>query len=282
MILCKKNTCAVIVTFNPDSLFEKAIKRHIELFNSIIVVDNNSNDLSFISTCQSNIDFLHLESNMGIAYALNLGIKRALSMGYNWIFTFDQDSIPVDNFLFYYNEVFRILPNQINKIGLISTKHVPSVPISVSNDLSFKYTCSLITSGMLHNGEIFEKVGWYDEKMFIDSVDFEFALRCVNWGLLTIRIQNPILEHKLGEPRLKSILWGAIVIRTTNHNAMRRYYIMRNHVYISKKYFFKVPLWILKKNFFCMIDLMVMLLADDDKWNKMKKTLKGLVDGIIM
>lgn len=35
---------------------------------------------------------------MGIAYALNIGIRRALSSGYKWIFTFDQDSIPIRNF----------------------------------------------------------------------------------------------------------------------------------------------------------------------------------------
>ncbi|HBO06980.1 MULTISPECIES: glycosyltransferase [Bacteroides] len=281
MILTKENSCAVIVTFNPDSLFEEAIKRHIELFGFIIVVDNNSSDLSFLKHCI--VDTVLLKKNMGIAYALNIGIRRALSSGYKWIFTFDQDSIPIRNFLYYYNEVFRVLPEDLaTNIGLISTKHVPNVPFLLDSNLKFKRTCSLITSGMFHNGRVFERVGWYDEKMFIDGVDFEFALRCSVAGFDTIRIQNPILQHKLGDPQNKSVMWGLFNIKTTNHNATRRYYIMRNHIYIFKKYVFKRPLWIFKKSLFCGIDLIVMLLADDDKWDKIKKTLKGLVDGFVL
>lgn len=236
MILTRENSCAVIVTFNPDSLFEEAIKRHIELFGFIIVVDNNSNDLSFLDNCEA--DTVLLKENMGIAYALNIGIKRALALGYRWIFTFDQDSIPIRDFLYYYNEVFRVLPNLITNIGLISTKHVPNIPIFENSKLKIKRTCSLITSGMFHNGKIFEKIGWYDEKMFIDGVDFEFALRCAVAGFDTIRIQNPILQHKLGDPQNRTIMWGLFNVKTTNHNATRRYYIMRNHIYIYLKNIF--------------------------------------------
>lgn len=264
------NSCFVIVTYNPDFNFTINLLRHLEIVDKIIIIDNNSNtDIeTFIpNEFLSNIIIIHSNINYGIAWGLNKGLKQALELSYEWVVTFDQDSFPNINILLYYTEV---LKNEKN-VGLIGTSFAPE--IVKLNKISWSKKLTIITSGTLHPTDFFDKVGFYTEKLFIDCVDFDFSLRVKMAGYDVIRINEPLLKHKLGSPIKK---FG---LTSSNHNLIRRYYYGKNNVYLSKIYFKKFPLWIIKKNYFFIKSIIILILVERDVYNKIISVLKGIKDG---
>lgn len=266
----KFNTCIVIVTYNPDSSFINNLTRHLEIVDKVFIVDNNSDvDIKSLLPNEhlNKIDVIFSEKNNGIAWALNKGITKATKLSYEWIITFDQDSLPNIKLLDYYSEV---LKNEDN-IGLLGTKF--SDKMENIDKITWKNSLTLITSGTLHPVKIFDFVGFYNEKLFIDSVDFDFALRVKLAGYDVIRIEAPLLSHKLGTPIRK---YG---LESSNHNLIRRYYYSRNHFFLTKTYFKKFPVWILKKNFFFIKSILLLVIVEENVSAKLKNILKGINDG---
>ena len=267
----KFNTCIVIVTYNPDSNFVNNLMQHLEIVEKVIIVDNNSevNIESIMPNEYLNrIDIIHSDINMGIAWALNTGIKKAIKLAFKWILTFDQDSFPNINLLQHYSLVFQKEKN----IGLIGSQFsIESVPVS---KISWKNSLTVITSGTLHPIGIFDIVGFYNERLFIDGVDFDFSLRTKLAGYNVVRIDQPLLSHKLGTPIKK---YG---IESSNHNLIRRYYYSRNHFFLTKKYLRFFPLWILKKNYFFVKSLIFLIIVEDNVYEKLKSLLTGFKDGL--
>lgn len=279
MVVGKENTCIVIVTYNPDDSFLESVRFYKQLVDHIVIVDNGSDKESFLFSSfaeDDNSELISSENNNGIGWALNAGIKKALNYNPDWIITFDQDSLPMPEILDYYNQVIQEQPMQ-DKIGLISGKFAEN-PLAVTGGVTWKHSSTLITSGTLHNVKVFEDIGWYNEEMFIDGVDFEFTLRVQKKGYYTILILNEILKHRLGTPKIKKIL--GCTIESSNHNPLRRYYMARNHVYISRRFFFSFPYWILKKNYFFGIAIVKILLVDDQSGEKLKQIWNGIKDGL--
>ena len=266
----KSNTCIVIVTYNPDSSFINNLGRHLEIAEKIVVVDNNS-AIAITSIIPeeylNKINIIQSETNKGIAWALNVGIKEAIKLDSDWVLSFDQDSLPNLNLLDYYSTVLKSEKN----VGLLGTQFSEAVVAIPA--ISWKESLTVITSGTLHPKALFDKMGFYNEKLFIDSVDFDFALRAKLAGYKVIRIDQPLLSHKLGTPVKK---YG---IESSNHNLIRRYYYARNHVFLTKTYFSKFPSWILKKNFFFIKSILELIIVEDSVYEKIKTISKGIKDG---
>ena len=269
----KVNTCIIVVTFNPKDDFCNNLHRCLEIVDKVVIVDNHSNrDMEdFISVNDAHrVTLIKSNENKGIAWALNQGLHWAMENGFVYALTFDQDSLPVFNILELYNSVLEKYPS-IGLLGSSFTDKQSSVScVHVENKLS------IITSGTLHKLSVLSIVGMYDESFFIDSVDFDFALRVRSYGYAVLRVKEPLLCHHLGEPLSK---WG---IQTTNHSAFRRYYMARNHVTLTKKYWRKFPLWILKKNFSFGIEFLKLIIADDNKIEKIHQIKLGISDGFKM
>lgn len=268
----KSNTVIIIVTYNPSIILFKYLLEQCRLLAfRIIVVDNGS---GVKPVCEGS-DFLISDRNKGIAWALNIGIHYALRYNPKYIITFDQDSIPATNILDAYNVVLKDLGSSV---GLISGGFALQSS-EVYFPIRYKDSINLITSGTLHNVEIFKKVGLYEEKLFIDSVDFDFVMRVHKAGFSTIRIQNDIIKHKIGDPLSKRIL--GIMVTSSNHNEVRRYYQARNLVYLTRRYGLCYPRQILNFNYYYYFKILPkMCLVERPLLNKLKATLKGLRDGL--
>ena len=271
----KENTVIVIVTYNPDASFINIIEIHSQIASKVIIVDNGSiaDNCIHSKAIQSipNLEIIYSQINKGIAWALNCGIKLALISNPKWILTFDQDSKPVFNILNYYNKIITLNRN----IGLVGINFGPHERnIDNLNDLVLIDTLTVITSGTLHNVDIFARVGYYNEELFIDSVDFDFTLRVKQCGYRTVRITNITLEHRLGSPLVKK------GVESSNHNAFRRYYMARNHIIITKRYFKHFPIFCIKKTYFFITSVIRMIIVDTDKRTKIKHTISGIIDGL--
>lgn len=272
----KNNLAIIIVTYNPTAGIDKLVNWCCENSSNVIIVDNNSAKFEIISSIKYElpIRIIRNPANLGIGGAINLALKTIDFDSYKYILTFDQDSIPTHNAIEAYNFVLE----RENDVGLLGINYNHRNYITTNGDARYHDTLDLITSGLLHNSEIFKRTGNYNEKLFIDCVDFEFVMRVFLNGYRCILIDNYYLKHCIGNP--KSLKIGTANFGSMNHSAFRQYYIVRNHIWLSKKYFRKLPIYIISKLYHLIIRIVKTFIIDDDRKNKIYRIIKGLIDGI--
>jgi rhamnosyltransferase len=279
--------CVVIVSYNPSQRIVENIVSLAPQVGEILIVDNNSNNESIhiLKNLSKEIpvSIIYNQSNLGIATALNQGVKYASDHDYEWLATFDQDSLAPINYVqtmmdSYYScndreNVALIAPRYQTDIGLISFSLEQNY--KEKNDSNIKTT---MTSGNLVKLSIFPKTGLFDDSFFIDYVDHEFCLRVRSSGWSIIESHQSILIHSLGNSTSHKI--GNITITTTGHAPVRRYYKYRNLVRTIKKYYWFDP-WLLKDLKALMFEPLKIILFEEKKLLKLGCIYKGVFDGII-
>ena len=136
----------------------------------------NNNKKLCSSLNNNKIEYVYNKKNLGIAKALNLACEKAISDGFKWILTMDQDSYFDSKNIEEYLKIFSQIKN--DNIGIISPNHVLKNDITkLEKDEIFIDTDHVMTSGNLLNLSVWEKVGKFDENLFIDEVDSEMCYR---------------------------------------------------------------------------------------------------------
>ena len=277
-VYSKENVCAVVISFNNNGCISNSVNALIGQVGKIIIVDNGS-DLATVSALRKLesklICVIYNELNKGIAAALNQGVRSAVNDNFNWILTMDQDSIAdvamVNNLLVCAHK-FKECVNVVS----FSPNIILDNNVKTADD-TCEERCTVITSGNLIRSDIFSKIGYYEEKLFIDSVDFDFCLRLLVNNYRIIRCHNSKLYHTIGDP-LKSNVMGLEFV-SYNHSPIRKYYIMRNNYYILQKYIFKFPMFCLRKQFGMLAIVLHVIFFENDKYAKLTYMFSGLLDG---
>ena len=280
-MMCK--VAAIIVSYNPDSNLFDSINLLLNQVEKVIIVDNGSKEkyVKYIKSInEDKIEIILNKENLGIATALNIGVRKALENGYEWILTMDQDSKAspdmVKKMFNVYNSINReerkdilsIFPNFVDE-------RIQSIEEN-SNMNSYEYVDADITSGNLLRKEVFEKVGFFDDSLFIDLVDTDFCMRLNEKGIKMIKIRDAVLYHSLGESKtIKGILGS---FNTSNHSALRRYYMTRNRFYIWEKYKGLNSFTLNRDKKLFKKEFVKIILGEKDKVNKIKMVLKGYKD----
>lgn len=228
------NFSAGIVLFNPDiKTLNESIKELHSVTQNIILVDNNSDNIIEIKEliqAYNNIVLIENENNLGIARALNQLLEEAYNTKSEYLLTLDQDSI--------------ISKNDV--IKMLEYKDIENVAVicPVINDLNkskkliqeqeYIEIDRCITSGSLMNLKKCKNLGKFDEKMFIDYVDFEYCKRIILKGYKIIRVRDAVINHEIGKRTKRKFLFWTVF--PTNHNYKRTFYYVRNIRYYLKKY----------------------------------------------
>ncbi len=277
--------CAIVVAYKPDLVRLRQIIASLkEQLVEIILVDNcsDSSVQFFLLEESKNIGFELIQNNKnyGIAKALNQGVLVAKDKGFRWAFTFDQDSKLMNQMVMQSLNVFNSLEQQheIGAIGINALKSSNDLYYPFQSDYSYKERDYLITSGTLISLDVFEKIGGFREDFFIDNVDLEYSLRLKLHGYKSFITKEPGMFHDPGNPVIKKIF--GIKIKSSNHSSFRRYFMARNHVILSKLYFFRFPYFILKSNYFFILSVFYFVMVESNRYEKIKMTFKGLKDGI--
>jgi rhamnosyltransferase len=264
---------AVVILYNPDRDLRARVDTYIDGVAKVLLIDNSEPPVPWLSAWNDKIQIIKNNVNKGIGEPLNIAAGIAIEEKFDWLLTMDQDSrFQPGSF----EELKKVaLRSEVN-IALVTPFHLtPDAPAPRFSEPIKKIKLTM-TSGNLLRLSAWKTAGPFDEKLFIDSVDHEYYLRLRKNGFTLLRANNSILLHPLGEIRYKKMLF--LRLKTTNHSALRRYYITRNRLYVSFKYFFS-DLWFffremkeLVKSFF------VVLLMDDDKAKKIKMMFMGIFD----
>lgn len=270
----KNNISAGIVLYNPNiqRLLEN-IEHIIKQVDKVILFDNGSTNIlkieESIKTFDENIVLLKNNSNIGIASALNILCGWSYRHGYKFILTLDQDSVCPFN-------IVKVLQRDMKpRIAIVAPNIIYRNNETFSiNKHGIEDVDWVITSASFTNLAIWKELDGFDENLFIDGVDLDFCYRATNKGYRIIKDNDVNLIHELGNLRCKKILGRTVYI--TNHPPLRKYYMVRNAIYLDKKLNIKRSTSYISKN------ILKTLIFENQKFVKMKYIFKGIKDGFRM
>ncbi|HJQ22294.1 MAG TPA: glycosyltransferase family 2 protein [Blastocatellia bacterium] len=282
----KTKVCAVIITYNGGAVVAATVNAVFDQVDYLIIVDNHSDALTvrhLKALSQQRSDKLMVvynDTNRGLAAALNQGIRLALERRCDWILTLDQDSFAEARMVAQMLEAYNCAADQPS-IAIIAPRSVliadGQARMSPDTAAEPAVEVNLIhTSGNLVKAEVFKRVGWFREDYFIDQVDYEFCFRVRKAGFRILISRDAVMRHRLGD--LKSARFFGKRVFHSNYSAIRRYYITRNGIILSRE----IRDWRFLKSHVLLVakESLKVLLYEDQKWEKSRLTLKGLKDGL--
>lgn len=231
---------------------------------------------TFPSALTDKIIILGTGVNLGIATALNISAKWALSNKSNFLLSFDQDSYFKTGELSKYKY---LVENYKSNIG--TAIFGPNInnrgDLLYNSKKDYLQVAETITSGCIYPIEIFANGNYLEDELFIDAVDYEFCYRLeAKYGINTIVFPKICLQHEVGEA-LRSF-WG---FKTDNYSAFRTYFILRNQLIIWKRY----PKHFSKSykrtyiNSHLIGRIIKIILAENNKYLKLKAIVIGIIHG---
>lgn len=260
--------CGVTVLYNPTEEIFNNINSYLDGVDKLYLVDNsekeNNSEKEKLIKSSSKIEYIKMNGNEGIAKALNIAKNKAIDEKFNWLLTMDQDSKFENNDFI---KMLELVEKYFNEnIAIFSPFH--KMPNSIFADEEIIEKNTVMTSGNLLNLKIVKEIGDFEEKFFIDEVDYDYCLRIRKQNYKIMVLNKIILNHNLGNIKKYKLF------STSNHNAIRRYYITRNKCYMIKKYSFLKQIYIKT----IIKDTIKILLAEKDKIRKLKMTYLGIRD----
>ncbi|HEY5368457.1 MAG TPA: hypothetical protein VIJ75_05630 [Hanamia sp.] len=227
---------ATVILYHPGKIVIENILSYINSVERLYIVDNTEMPISEITDALKKIPntiYLHDNENKGIAARLNQVSGLASKDNYDWLLTMDQDSsFPNDtliNYLKCTNEFEG--KEKVSMFGISFDKSLDDP--NICNSIKVNH---LITSGSLLNLKLLPAIGGFDEKLFIDEVDFEYCLRSVATGFYIIQFPNIFLVHNLGQTSFHRSFKTTKLTSRVLHSSIRLYYMTRNFLYVQSKY----------------------------------------------
>jgi rhamnosyltransferase len=244
------SVASVTVAFNAERQLSRqidALLGQTRPLQEMIVVDSASSDgtAAMIAERYPQVTVMRMPQNLGQAGGWSAGLSyAALAKGYDWIWTFDNDSVPEAGTL---ETLLSALDSYGTEVGI-------AAPLAIHRETATCYAPYLwrdgfvkapekllgqpvwfadlvIASGCLIRREVVERIGLPRSDFFIDVVDFEYCLRARAHGYKIAVVTGAELGHEIGNGRKIDLpgykrLW-------TNHPPFREYYISRNLTYLA-------------------------------------------------
>ena len=275
--------CGVIITYHPSETMLDNIPRALAQVDGLVVVDNGSSHeelkpLRFLSTSLG-FELVENEENLGIAEALNRGVRWAKNQGYPWVILFDQDSKITENFVQHMFATWEAHPSR-DRVCSIHPRYIgpeTGVELLVPRMRDGGPFVSM-TSGSLMPVWIFDKIGWFPSEYFIDFVDWEYCARIRAAGYLVADSREATLLHAAGDPARVKVLGRTF--QPSHHSAIRRYYIARNSIAFYRQYFRVFPWQILYSAYWQARGTMKCFVLEHDRKRKFRNFLLGTWDGL--
>ena len=263
----------IVTLYNPTDKDIKNINSYIKDIDRLYVVDNTEGkDNRDRIPKNDKIKYIFKNENIGVASAMNLGAELALTEGYKWLLTMDQDTTFKKGVIAKLKEV--ITTKDMKKVGIVTPWHNTKL-IDKKPSEEFDDPHDVMTSGNVVNLDIWKKIGGYKDWFFIDGIDIEYCMNLHKNGYKIIRVNSVEIDHNLGDIFYKNIR-GRLFL-CTNHVPIRRYYIMRNYHYIKDMYEKDDPGYcyslISQRH-----NMIGVILFEKDKIKKIRMYIRGLKD----
>jgi rhamnosyltransferase len=225
---------AVVILYNPEKNTIENILSYSSFVGAVYAIDNSEKpsqtfkeEISKINNCF----YLQDNENKGIAKRLNEACTMARIEGYEWLLTMDQDSNFSTGMFVKYLEKCKFFYKE--DVAIFAINYMPDI-LPISNKPI--QVLSTITSGSIVNLSLHQKIGKYNEDLFIDLVDAEYCYRANALHFKIILFADIILNHRIGYIQYGRSLKNFKITPRILHNPIRMYYLVRNSFYMLYKF----------------------------------------------
>lgn len=239
-----------IVLYNPSLSAINRIINFVDLGVNLYIFDNSEkkNDL-FLN--QKGIMYYSYEYNYGLSFSLNFICNRIKEDKFDSFLFFDQDTIFtiqtlefVQNFVNYKNLINDSILNSALAVNFRDNSVLNS-PLNIINTRFFSsYSINEvffnINSGTMYFLKNYYLFNWFDNKYFVDGVDYSFSLDVIINKFRNFSITNvPGLNHSEEQGDSSIFILGK-KITSRVYSFKRNYDFLRSHFFLLIKTF-KVP-----------------------------------------
>lgn len=287
---------AGIVLFNPeiDRLCDE-IKSIVSQVDFVYLYDNGSANIEEIRRAlieyENKVALVEGKKNHGIGFALNAICEYAYERHYEWVLTLDHDTICPEKIIENYKKYLNL-----EKTGMLCPRVIDKELItnpweSKNHTRNIERVERCIQSGALINTLTWKNVNGFDEKMFIDFVDFEYCKRLSVNGYFIYRCNDIVIDHELGkrENTAFSDFWLKLYEKTkfkyfyilsykNVFSNIRVYYCSRNNIIYIRRYWNDIN----RKKEICdyLSRILRKILRSKKRLMVIFESLRGLKDGI--
>lgn len=228
-----ENVFGVVILYNPTDEIAQHIRTYLSKVEKLYVFDNSEDIVNRnLEDLGDRVVVIADGVNRGISERLNAAAEMAIAANGEWLLTMDQDSFFAEASLGQYMQCLEHFTDKEN-VGMFGVEYEKK---STDYDCETEDTTNLITSGSMVNLKLFQKIGGFDEQLFIDEVDAEYCLRSNQKDYKTVKFKNVILNHSLGVVSQHRSLKNFKSTPRTLHSPLRVYYMVRNFLYIANLY----------------------------------------------
>ncbi len=278
-----RDVAAVVTTFTPSPAIVRNLRQIASQVTRVIVVDDSGQGYATAmveSAGLANLVLLVNEKNLGIAAALNRGMAEAAARGSGWVITLDDDTLVSER---YVQDVFDFIDRHPNMtVGVVACGRQREDSGNTAGyqgeDMPFREKRNLITSGCVFDVTTHDAIGGFDERLFIDLVDFDFCIRLRKAGRKIIELECAGLTHMVGASR--TVRFPGFALTVYNHTPFRLYYQARNAILFAGKHWRFDPLLCLV----LLLDIVRLpakaMAFESEKWKRLSYVVAGGVDGL--
>jgi len=273
--------CAVVVTFRPQAVVWGNLAKVRGQVEMLVVVDNGSPPelLVPLHALPADAGFILIENkvNLGIAAALNAGVRWAKARGFEYVVLFDQDSTVTDGFIKTMLATYESHPKR-DRVAIVTPSQVERITGQTRGQECAKDGGPLvaITSGSLMPTAIFDQCGWFEEQLIIDGVDHEYCFRVRALGYTLAQCREALLLVAVGSLRCHEVL--GLKIMAKHYSARRRYYITRNRLVIVGRFWKEHPAWCYRQLRDVVQDTIKVICFEEQRSTKLRSTVRGIHD----
>lgn len=205
----KGNIAFIVVSYHPDKSSFRELLLHLSP-NHVIVVDNGGTSDSRIT----NVETIHAPKNLGYGAGANLGIRKAIEDGVDWVVVANQDIYVTQKSIQKFIEALEATPAGIAGPVLGSLD-----PHRWTTILGGKKHAQTYVSGsfMAIHKNVIRDCGEFYEPYFMYYEEVDFCIRAKSAGFPIVQIKVSGITHE------ESVSLGS-------GSAAHEYYLSRNHL----------------------------------------------------
>lgn len=284
-------TVAVVVTYNRKDLLKKCIDSLLIQESEkcdIIIVDNASTDgTAELVRCQYNVPevlYINTGANLGGAGGFQYGVKKAVLLGYEYVWFMDDDTLPERTALYKLFEVDRELNGRwgfLSSVAYWTDGSICRMNIQKRNifkhigekeyykKYSFVKMCSFVS--LLVKADIIREVGLPIGEYFIWTDDYEYTGRISSKYPCYIVPESKVVHAMKIHTRVN--------FATDDASRINRYhYIYRNDVHCYRQYGWRGWMYIILKDVYTVVNILKN--SKDNKLDRVKVVCKGFREGL--
>ncbi len=285
---------ACVVAYLPDAgRLAALVHRLLPDVADVLVIDNGQtiDPTAAPWSDLAGVQWHRAPGNLGVGAALNLARQRVLDGGYDFLLSFDQDSLPPAGYVAGLLDVWTRagdagwaalgpavrdeatgLPLPVQRVGKDLRLHASPDPWSVEQAVAVDH---VITSGCLYPASALSAVGAFRGDWFVDMIDIEWCWRARHLGLAVMQTGAVVLQHTIGQAGVK-----VLGRRVLAHPPSRIYFQVRNTLWLLRSPAVP-PGWRWRLLPPLGRKLLLQLLLPDQRWARVVAVVRGGMQGLL-